>query len=185
MLKWWKMFIFLYSAQCPRGWDGIVISQTRTQGFRNLVIILSRNRPWQSPVNLPFWQNTEDELWRIFIDCTAHEKLASRGIVAITDIIRLKAWTIKRKKKKKEDFIYWLLFQYTFHIRVIAVACKRSWSFCQKCRWQVTAKHTCALPMWLWVKWHCKLVHGYNYGVHRTCTEMAAVSRGTSHATSK
>ena len=27
-----------------------------------------------------------------------------------------------------------------------AVACKRTWSFCQRCRWQVTAKHTCTVP---------------------------------------
>ena len=26
---------------------------------------------------------------------------------------------------------------------VTAVARKRSWSFCQKCRWQVPAKHAC------------------------------------------
>ena len=38
------------------------------------------------------------------------------------------------------DFLCWLLFQYPFHPRVTAVARKRSWSFCQKCRWQVTAK---------------------------------------------
>ena len=31
--------------------------------------------------------------------------------------------------------------------RVTAVARKRSLSFCQKCRWQVTAKHTCTLRM--------------------------------------
>ena len=30
-----------------------------------------------------------------------------------------------------------------------AVARKISWSFCQKCRWQVTAKHAYALRMWL------------------------------------
>ena len=28
-----------------------------------------------------------------------------------------------------------------FHPRVTAVVRKRSWSFCQKCRWQVTPKH--------------------------------------------
>ena len=44
--------------------------------------------------------------------------------------------------------------------RVTAVARKISQSFCQKCRWQVTAKYTCTLPMRLWMKWHCKLVHG-------------------------
>ena len=27
--------------------------------------------------------------------------------------------------------------------------------------WQVTAKYTHTLPMWLWMKWHCQLVHGY------------------------
>ena len=52
-------------------------------------------------------------------------------------------------------------FQYVFHPCVTAVACTRSQSFCQKCRWQVTAKHTCTLPMWLWMKWHCKVVHGW------------------------
>ena len=35
---------------------------------------------------------------------------------------------------------------------VTAVACKRFWSFCQKCWWQVTVKHT---RMYLWIKWHC------------------------------
>ena len=47
------------------------------------------------------------------------------------------------------------------HPRVTAVACKRSRSFRQKCRWQATAKHTYTLPMWLWIKWHCKLMHGW------------------------
>ena len=44
---------------------------------------------------------------------------------------------------------------------------------------QVVAKHTCTLPMWLWMKWHCELVHGWmvytelapNSAVHRTCTK--------------
>ena len=55
----------------------------------------------------------------------------------------------------------WLLFRYPFHPRVTAVARKRSWSFYQKCRWQVTPKHTYTLPMWLWMKWHRNLVHGW------------------------
>ena len=33
-----------------------------------------------------------------------------------------------------------LLFRYPFHPRVTTVARKKSRSFCQKCRWQVTAK---------------------------------------------
>ena len=71
-----------------------------------------------------------------------------------------------------------LLFQYPFHPCVTAVAHKRSRSFCQKCRWQVTAKHTYTLHTWLCMKWH----GAWLYGVHRTCAEMAAVSWGTSHA---
>ena len=71
-----------------------------------------------------------------------------------------------------------LLFQYPFYPCVTAVACKRSWSFCQKCRWQVTAKHAYTLRMWL-----CMMRHGaWLYGVHRTCTETPAVPCGTSHA---
>ena len=78
------------------------------------------------------------------------------------------------------DFLCWLLVRYLFHPCVTAVAHKRSWSFCQKCRWQVTAKHTYTLRMWLCMKWH----GAWLYGVHRTCAEMAAVSCGTSHASS-
>ena len=69
------------------------------------------------------------------------------------------------------DFLCRFLFRYPFHPRVTTVARKRSQSFCQKCMWQVTAKHTDTLCMWLCMKL---------YGVHRTCTEMAAVSCGTS-----
>ena len=74
------------------------------------------------------------------------------------------------------NFLCWLLFQYPFHHRVTAVACKRSWSFCQKCRSQVTAKQAYTLHMWLCMKWH----GAWLYGVHLTCAEMAAVSCGTS-----
>ena len=76
------------------------------------------------------------------------------------------------------NFLCWLLFWYPFHPRVTTVACKRSWSFCQKCRWQVTAIHTYTLCMWLCMKWHGTWL----YGIHRTCAETAAVSCGTSHA---
>ena len=76
------------------------------------------------------------------------------------------------------DFLCWLLFRYPFHPRVTTIARKRSRSFCQKCRWQVTAKHAYTLRMWLCMKRH----GAWLYGVHRICTEMAAVSCGTSHA---
>ena len=44
------------------------------------------------------------------------------------------------------------------------IARKRSRSFCQKCRWQVTAKYACTLRMWLCTKWR----DAWLYGVHRT-----------------
>ena len=49
------------------------------------------------------------------------------------------------------NFSCWLLIQYRLHPCAKAAACERSQSFCQKYRWKV---------MWLWMKWHCKLVHG-------------------------
>ena len=65
------------------------------------------------------------------------------------------------------NFLCWLLFRYPFHPHVTAVACKILFvrhvflSLSQKYRWQVTAKHTCTLCMWLQIKWHYKLKHGY------------------------
>ena len=56
---------------------------------------------------------------------------------------------------------------------VTAVARKRSRSFCQKCRWQVTAKHASTLRMWLCMKWH----GAWLYGVHRTRREGSNVTR--------
>ena len=47
-----------------------------------------------------------------------------------------------------------------------------------RCRWQVTAKHTCTLRIWLCMKWHGPWL----YGVHKTCAQTAGVSCGTSHA---
>ena len=68
------------------------------------------------------------------------------------------------------DFLCWLLFRYPFHPYVTTVARKKSRSFCQKCRWQVTAKLAYTLRMWLllnrasalvttcpsYVKWHLR-----------------------------
>ena len=45
-----------------------------------------------------------------------------------------------------------ILFRYLFHPCVTTVARKRSRSFCQKCRWQVTTKHAYTLHMWLCMK---------------------------------
>ena len=63
----------------------------------------------------------------------------------------------------KVNFLCWLLFRHPFLPRLTAVARKRTRSFCQKCRWQVTAKYACNLRKWLCTKWHVACL----YGVHR------------------
>ena len=87
-------------------------------------------------------------------------------------------WSGGRIFFSRVDFLCWLFFRYPFQPHVTTVARKRSQSFCQKCRWQVTAKHAYTLHMWLCMKWH----GAWLYGVHRTCAETAAVSCSTSHA---
>ena len=54
-------------------------------------------------------------------------------------------WNGGRIFFSRVDFLCWLLFRYPFHPRVTTVARKRPRSFCQKCRWQVTAKHAYTL----------------------------------------
>ena len=73
-------------------------------------------------------------------------------------------WSGGRIFFSRVNFLCWLLFRYPFHPRVTPVARKRPRSFCQKCRWQVTAKHAYTLRMWLCMKWH----GAWLYGVHRT-----------------
>ena len=82
---------------------------------------------------------------------------------------RLKGRGFESWQERRENFllkgqIYVLFFRCPFHPRVTAVERKRSRSFCQRCMWQVTAKHACTLRMWLCVKWH----GAWLYGVHRT-----------------
>ena len=59
-------------------------------------------------------------------------------------------WNGGRIFFSRVDFLCWLLFRYPFHPRVTTVARKKSRSFCQKCRWQVTAKHAYTLRMWIY-----------------------------------
>ena len=63
-------------------------------------------------------------------------------------------WSGGRIFFSRVNFLCWLLFWYLFHPRVTAVAHKRPRSFCQKRRWQVTAKHAYTSCMWLYMKWH-------------------------------
>ena len=74
---------------------------------------------------------------------------------------QLKGLGFKSHQEQQENILLcWLLFRYPFHPCVATVACKRSWLFCQKCKRPVTAKHTCTPHVWLWMKWHSKLMHG-------------------------
>ena len=86
-------------------------------------------------------------------------------------------WSSRRIFFSRVNFLCWLLFWYLFHPRVTAVAHKRPWSFCQKRRWQVTAKHAYTLHMWLCMMWH----GAWLYGVHRT-HQNGSSSCDTSHA---
>ena len=63
-------------------------------------------------------------------------------------------WSGGRIFFSRVDLLYWLLFRYPFHPRVTAVTRKKSRPFCQKCRWQVTAKHAYTFRMWLCMRWH-------------------------------
>ena len=68
-----------------------------------------------------------------------------------------------------------VLFWYPFHPCVSTVAHKRSQSFCQKCRWQVTAEHAC-IYIYIYINtcgfaWS-DVVHGcmvYTYRMCRHC----------------
>ena len=75
-----------------------------------------------------------------------------------------------------------LLFWYPFHPCVTKVAHKRSWSFCQKCRWQVTAKHTSTLCMWLnlhEVTWHGVHNAPISLGMHQPCNNQTILDTHT------
>ena len=92
------------------------------------------------------------------------------------------------------NLLRWLLLRYPFHLPVTAVVHQKKWikkqkkqkqlpvTFWQTCRWLVTAKHACTLRMWICMKWR-DMVHGCMVYTERA--EMAAVSSGTSHVTTK
>ena len=76
-------------------------------------------------------------------------------------------WSSGRIFFSRVNFLCYSYFGICSTPCVTAVACKRSQSFCQKCRWQVTAKHAYTLRVWLCMKWH----GAWLYGVHRTCAK--------------
>ena len=85
------------------------------------------------------------------------------------------------RQERRENFLLQGQLPVLTLTRVTAVARKRSRSFCQKCRLQVTAKHTHTLPIWLpsdTVTW-C-MVECCTQNLRRN----GSISRGTSDATS-
>ena len=125
-------------------------------------------------------QHQSDEEKMVFGVSGERGKLRGYTTGLLIGMSRVRVPELRDKKNSRVNFLCWLLFRYpASHPRVIAVARKRSRSFCQRCRWQVTAT------------WHAPYLRGIDwsgawlYGVHRTCAETAAVSRGTSHATTK
>ena len=79
-----------------------------------------------------------------FILLSEHDRTKSFGSSRVIEQVRGGRIFFSRV-----DFLCWLLFRYPFHPRVTTVARKKSRSFCQKCRWQVTAKHAYTLRMWI------------------------------------
>ena len=75
------------------------------------------------------------------------------GGVGIALVVRAKdLWSKGRSGRvffSRVNFLCWLLFQYRFHPRVTARARKKSWSFCQKFRWLVTAKYVFTLYIYM------------------------------------
>ena len=102
------------------------------------------------PYTIPVWV----ERLRVKEDCA---NLISNGCVSTAVRLKRLKWHTGFNLSQRLKRLKW---RYPFHPNVTAVAPKISRSFCQKCRWQVTAKHTYTLPKWLWMKRHCKLVHG-------------------------
>ena len=56
-------------------------------------------------------------------------------------------WLERQTRDRKVNVLCRLLFWSHSTPPITTVVCKRSWSFWQRCRWQVTAKHTCTSHM--------------------------------------
>ena len=127
-------------------------------------------------------------LWQYW--CTIQLKLRGSGDSSVVRVPGSwsKSHGFKSQQEQQENFLLrghlsvLILISVSVPPLFAAVAHKRSWLFCQKCRWQVTAKHARTLRTWLCMKW-CDVVHGCM--VYTECTETAAVSCGTCHVTTK
>ena len=64
----------------------------------------------------------------------------------------LKGRGFESPQERRENFLLHGQVSVLTLISVSVIARKRSRAFCQKCRWQVTAKHAYTLRMWLCMK---------------------------------
>ena len=141
-LAWEKVHIYIMRRvlKCAFDYDSLIVLRWLC-GWQDIKIQLT---PSVQLPDLPQWLERRTRDW----------KVAGSN----------PCWNGGRIFFSRVNFLCWLLFRHPFHPRVTAVARKRSRSSCQKCRWQVTAKHTYTLCMWLCTKWH----GAWLYGVHRT-----------------
>ena len=98
---------------------------------------------WQRPMLQVEWLERQTRDWKVAGSNPCHEQWEFFFLQG-----RLSVLTV--------------LFWYPFHPCVTEVAHKRSWSFCQKCRWQVTAKHAYTLR---------RLFHEVTWSVVVWCTQ--------------
>ena len=76
--------------------------------------------------------------------------------------IRVPAGAAGEFSSARVKFLCWLVFRYPLHPRVTAVARHKIPVILPKV--QVAGYRywdTYTLPMWIWMKWHCNLVHGW------------------------
>ena len=106
-------------------WAGIILESSP----RNTILCLFTETKWHWGAGISQWLEHRTRDW----------KVAGSN----------PCWNGGRIFFFRVDFLCWLLFRYPFHYRVTTVARKKSRSFCQKCRWQVTAKHAYTLRMWI------------------------------------
>ena len=165
-------------------------------GFEGIILIIHSVTQISSSISCPlppssFWQNLAPAVRYLalryllqHLTCLHQTKLGV-GIAQWLEC-QTHAWKVTSLSPcgsgwiiffSRFNFLCWHLFWYLFHPCVNAVACERSRSFWQKCRWQITAKH--AYTLLFGFAWS-DMVHGCM--VYTECAEMAAISCGTSHA---
>ena len=134
-------------------------------------LIRDHFRPYVCLYTLPPWKrtNNEEKAWEILLRELKQISLAHTGMGEFSPSnvggAGLPQWLERRICDPKNCPFHGQLPVQTLISVSVPPPCycsstKRSRSFCQTCRWQVTDKHTCTLPMYLWMKWHSKLVHG-------------------------